>query len=276
MDAAVGVCAATGACAVAGEPCGTEGFSGSCCTTACLDATGSGTATCQPLGGCRVQDEPCTSDAQCCSGGCEARGTAADGRPLMRCANTGSCVPGGEVCGGAGATSNCCPNGGGDTGCEPATTGVRRCLGGDDTCTLPTHECTSTEECCTDTYPDIECSVGRGGAMICCLPDGAECDFGDVCCGGICTPGADGVLRCGDMCIPDGGACTAAADCCGCACVSDGAGGMACSSAMEDCGACTGADLGESCTVDADCCNNPVVVCNNTAGVEFPTCVLAP
>jgi hypothetical protein len=78
------------------------------------------------------------------------------------------------------------------------------------------------------------------------------------------------------MCVADGMPCTAEADCCGCACVADGAGGFMCSSAMADCGACTGANLGELCATDTDCCNNPVVICNDEAGVEFPTCVLAP
>jgi hypothetical protein len=85
-----------------------------------------------------------------------------------------------------------------------------------------------------------------------------------------------GVLRCGSMCVDDGGACTADADCCGCACVGDGAGGFQCSSDPVDCGACTGANLGEFCTTDTDCCNNPVVICNDEPGVEFPTCILAP
>jgi hypothetical protein len=141
---------------------------------------------------------------------------------------------------------------------------------------LPGRECTTTADCCTDTYPDIMCSPGRGDALLCCLPMGAECDFGDVCCGGVCVPDASGVLRCGDMCIADGAACTTTADCCGCACISDGAGGSICSSDPEVCDPCTGSPLGGFCTVDADCCNTPAVVCNNAVGVEFPTCILAP
>ena len=274
--AEVGVCAASGSCGVAGQPCGTEGFSGSCCSTACLDVLGTGTATCQPLGGCRVQDEPCRGDGDCCSGVCEAAGTTADGRPILRCANADSCIPAGEVCGGAGATSNCCPNGGGDTGCEPATTGVSRCLGGDGTCTLPGRECTMTSDCCTDAYPEIMCAPGRTGANVCCLADGAECDFGDTCCGGICAPDASGVLRCGATCVPDAMPCTAAADCCGCACVPDGTGSMVCSSDPEVCSPCTGAQLGESCLTDTDCCNNPAVICNEETALEFASCVLAP
>jgi hypothetical protein len=112
--------------------------------------------------------------------------------------------------------------------------------------------------------------------MVCCLPDGAECDLGDTCCGGICVPDAAGVLRCGATCVPDGSACTATSDCCGCACIPDGTGGSVCSSDPLVCSPCTGAALGDNCTADADCCNGPAVVCNEETGVEFPTCVLAP
>jgi hypothetical protein len=112
--------------------------------------------------------------------------------------------------------------------------------------------------------------------MLCCLPDGAECDFGDTCCGGVCVPDSTGVLRCGAMCVMDGGACTTSADCCGCGCVSDGAGGSVCTSDSERCDPCTGAPLGGLCATDADCCNRPVVQCNEETGIEFPTCVLAP
>jgi hypothetical protein len=39
------------------------------------------------------------------------------------------------------------------------------------------------------------------------------------------------------------------------------------------CGACTGAQLGDFCTLDSDCCNYPTVTCQ---GLEFKTCMLAP
>lgn len=133
-----------------------------------------------------------------------------------------------------------------------------------------------TSECCVDTYPDITCAPGVGGSTRCCLPDGHECSFADVCCGGVCVPDSMGVLRCGATCVPDGGACTAPADCCGCACVPDGMGGSRCSSDPADCGACTAGDLGDPCTTNSDCCNTPPVVCNNAPGVEFPTCILGP
>jgi len=271
-----GTCANIGACLSAGEPCGTEGFNGSCCSTVCLD-TGDG-PRCQFLGGCRVQNELCSSDGECCSGSCEQSGTTADGRPITRCANDGSCQPVGEVCGGSGATSNCCPNGDKNTGCEPTGSGFRRCLGGDGACTLPTFECETTEECCKDAYPDIECQPPTderaGGSDLCCLDDGLECAFGDVCCSGVCALDGTGTLRCGSMCVSDGGSCTTDADCCGCGCVDDGAGGQVCTSDAELCDPCAGPKLGEICDRDGEaCCNGPAVVCN-PAG-EFPTCILA-
>lgn len=271
-----GRCATVSACLTAGEPCITEGLSGSCCSTICLDTDGEG-PRCQYLGGCRVQDELCRTDGECCSGACEAMGTTLDGREIKRCANAGSCLPAGEVCGEAGSSANCCPNGGGDTGCEPTGTGFRRCFGGDGSCTLPGRACESTEDCCVDAFPSIACQLDRNGEQTCCLADGEECAFGDVCCGGICTPDpSDGVLRCGDSCIDDGGACTTAADCCGCGCVADGSGGSVCTNDPARCDACAGPQLGELCTLGGEpCCNGPTVVCDPTPGLEFTTCVVA-
>ncbi len=268
-----GTCAEVGACSTQGEPCSTEGLSGSCCSTVCLD-NGDG-PRCQFLGGCRVQDDLCTSDAQCCSGACNVDGMTSDGREIRRCANVESCLPAGEVCGEGGASSNCCPNGGGDTGCEPTTTGFRRCLGGDGTCTLPGRPCMDTSECCMDAFPAIMCQPGPSGDNICCLDDGEECALGDVCCSGVCAPDpADGVLRCGAMCIPDGSACTTDADCCGCGCIDDGMGGQVCTSDATLCDPCTGPSLGEFCDPAGEaCCNAPAVTCQ---GIEFTTCQIAP
>jgi len=270
-----GFCAELGACGTAGEPCSTEGLSGSCCSTVCLDTTGDGDPRCQFLGGCRVQDDLCSADTECCSGVCAVDGMTSDGREIRRCANAGSCLPAGEVCGEGGASSNCCPNGGGDTGCETTGTGFRRCLGGDGTCTLPGRPCMNTAECCMETFPAIMCQPGPAGTNICCLSDGEECALGDVCCNGICTPDpTDGVLRCGSMCVPDGGGCTTGADCCGCGCISDGMGGQVCTSDPGECDPCSGPQLGEFCDPGGEpCCNAPTVTC---IGLEFATCQLAP
>jgi hypothetical protein len=306
--ASTGTCALLGSCRVAGEPCGTPGYNGSCCSTVCLDSTGDGVARCQFLGGCRVQDELCTSDAECCSGVCAEAGTTVDGRPILRCANATSCLPAGEVCG-TGSSNNCCPNGGGSTGCEPTGAGFRRCYGGAPGCTLPGQECTSSDECCMETFPNIECQPdhrgGRDGSTnVCCLSQGESCAFGDVCCCGVCAPDEAGNLVCCppppmSSCTPDGDACAEDGDCCSGDCGVDATtGDMVCSpttcgpdggsctvdgdccmglccrdnTCTTDCGgACTGGQLGDLCAVDADCCNSPPVVC---AGTEFKTCQL--
>ena len=276
-----GSCAELSACRTAGEPCSTEGLSGSCCSTVCLNTDGT-EPRCQFLGGCRVQDELCRSDSECCSGACEVTAMTSDGREIRRCGNVESCLPAGEVCGDGGASSNCCPNGGGDTGCEPTGTGFRRCFGGTPGCVIPSGPCTTTADCCVDVDDmgdplfDVMCLPDRSGTNACCIPDGSECAFGDMCCSGICAPDpSDGVLRCGAMCIADGAACTVDADCCGCGCVSDGMGGQICTSDAGLCGPCTGPSLGELCDPMGEaCCNGPTVICNTST--EFPTCILAP
>jgi len=267
-----GLCASVGSCRTAGEPCGLAGFNGACCSTICLTGPGDTVARCQFLGGCRVQDDLCAFDAECCSGACRADGTTLDGRPIKRCANAQSCLPVGEVCGGQGASSNCCPDGGGRTGCESTGAGFSRCLGGTPGCTLPAQACTTTTQCCRESFPNIMCqpSSVAGGMNRCCLADGQICAFGSLCCGGICAPstmGGDppGTLRCGTTCRPDTSACTTNSDCCNC-CVN----GMCTSS----CGGCTGPQLGELCNpAGPTCCGAPTVAC---LGSEFPRCSLVP
>jgi hypothetical protein len=268
---ATGTCALLGACRSAGEPCGTEGFNGNCCSTVCLDADGEGVPRCQFLGGCRVQDDLCSFDAECCSGACVQDGQTLDGRPIKRCANADSCLPVGEVCGGQGSSSNCCPNGGGDTGCEATGSGFSRCFGGTPGCTIPGGPCQSTADCCVESFSNIMCQPSVvTGANACCLADGQICAFGDLCCGGICSPSGDaadppGTLRCGSTCGVTNDACTVDSDCCDC-----------CKNGLctTDCGSCTGPQLGEMCTPGGTpCCNAPAVTCQ---GVEFATCQLAP
>jgi hypothetical protein len=262
---------------VAGEPCSPEGVSGgSCCSAACLDPTGSGTPRCQYLGGCRIQDDLCTSNEQCCSGSCEQNGVTLDGRPIMRCANTGSCQPIGEVCF-QGASANCCPNGGGTFGCETTSTGIDRCYGGEGDCTLPGQSCATTDECCKDPYPTIECQEGPNGELLCCMDNGSACAFSDVCCCGVCAPDDSGALVCcpnNQTCVPTGGACTADGDCCE-GCCDDATG--TCTTDQAICGECLLGQLGDLCMGgNADCCNNVdeggPVVC--TGSGEFPTCQL--
>lgn len=266
---APGTCAVIGRCKSLGEPCDTEGLTGECCSTVCLDARGEGVTRCQPLGGCLQDSELCSSGAGCCIGVCAQDGFTMDGRPVNRCSTDGGCLAVGEVCGDGGLGSNCCPFGGSATGCEPTMLGLSRCVGGVAGCgSLPGQACAATDDCCTDTYAGITCQPTARGP-ICCLADGDACAFGDLCCGGICAPATDGALRCRSECVPDGGACTADADCCGCC--EDGT----CTSGPA-CGTCAGAQLGESCDpAGAACCSEPPVEC---IGIGHPTCglVVAP
>jgi hypothetical protein len=158
------------------EPC--SGLR-SCCNTLCLDdGLGTGSGYCYPIGGCKPYQDYCTKDKDCCSGKC---GTA-DSSGLRRCDRVGSCVPDGDVCGGLGASQNCCN--GGKSGCHTSSTGVSRCI------------------------------ANYGGA---CYSAGAACSLGDECCSGICLPDPSSTtgFSCGATCIPLGaGTCTTDADCC--------------------------------------------------------------
>jgi len=264
--ATVGNCASLGACTVVGEPCGNAGISSACCSNACVD-DGSGVATCTYLGGCLPINEICSDANQCCSGVCEQNGTTSDGRPVMRCGSSGNCLDPGEVCFTA-ASANCCPSGGGQTGCEPANSGVHRCFGGTVGCVLPGDECTDTSDCCTDSF-NVQCLPGPADVNICCVPDGGDCAFGDVCCSGVCAPDSNGNLVCNPGCVASGDACTTDADCCTGCCDLDTNGNLVCN---PDCGGCTDGQLGEPCGPTAPCCSGLSCV----GPTEFKSCQLTP
>jgi hypothetical protein len=266
----MGHCADIGGCDTHGQTCSSQGFNGSCCSTVCLD-TGSG-PQCQFLGGCRVQDDLCTSDADCCSGACRQSGMATDGRPILRCANVQSCLPVGEVCGGQGASSNCCPNGGGDMGCEPTGAGFRRCFGGGSMCVLAGDTCPGPMgETCCGLPPGLQCVDNDMNATtpnVCCLPDGVSCAFSSLCCNGQCVPDSTGALHCGSTCVNEGGACSAGADCCNGCCSING---------ICDQTACNCLQLGALCGAGLPpCCNACGTTGGNVActGLEFQTCAI--
>ncbi len=263
----VGFCTTSlGSCEVVGEPCGNPGVNGACCSNACVD-NGSGVATCEFLGGCLPLNEVCATDGECCGGSCVQNGTTADGRPIMRCADTTSCLNPGEVCM-TGASSNCCPAGGGDTGCETATSGVDRCFGGDPGCVIPSNGCTTVADCCTD-LGAIVCEPGPTGENICCLPDGESCAFGDTCCSGVCAPDSSGNLVCNPGgCVLTGNQCTTDSDCCEGCCMDDGTGTLTCTT--ECMGECTLGQLGEFCSATSPCC--PGLTCAGSG--EFRFCEL--
>jgi hypothetical protein len=194
-EVAVGRCASLGLCQVVGEPCRTAGTAGACCSGLCLDSDGLGVPTCQALGGCLDCCSVRNENGNLVTGACQQNGTTSDGRPIMRCASALSCLSAGEVCV-SGASSNCCPPGGGSIGCEMSLAGVRRCFGGTSECVLPGQTCTpGGTACCTDTFANIRCQDAAGNTT-CCLSNGDPCSSADICCGGACVPDAVGVLRC--------------------------------------------------------------------------------
>src|SRR6185437_7923998 len=136
-------------CVPTNEPC--TGLR-SCCDTLCVP-NNFGSSYCYPMCGCRPYDDVCTSSTECCSGSC---GTAdADG--VRRCVKAQNCVPDGDVCGGLGASQNCCS--GGKAVCVNTSDGVSRCV------------------------------PNAGGA---CYPTGHACSLCDSCCSHVCLPGPNG------------------------------------------------------------------------------------
>jgi hypothetical protein len=227
-DATVGLCTKNVAtCETAGEPCSPTGSNGSCCSGQCVDASGIGAGTCGRLGGCLPASEICANGLECCSGSCEQSATTDDGRPIMRCAASVTCLLPGDTCA-LGGVINCCPPGGGDIGCTTSSSGASRCVGGTAGCVLPGAACTDTSECCTETYANVQCQAGSGGSDVCCLSAGQSCALGDVCCSGVCAPNAEGQLVCAAGCLAAAASCTTNADCCSGSCRDQGEEGLRC------------------------------------------------
>jgi len=108
----------------------------------------------------------------CCSGLCEP-----DSAGINRCAKDTPCLEDGEVCGGSGASQNCCS--GGKPGCKNTISGVPRCVG-----------------------------------IAACKPAGDVCGACDQCCSQVCVQDANNVFRCADTCVAQGNGCSTDADCC--------------------------------------------------------------
>src|SRR5581483_7887222 len=130
-------------------------------------------------------NEVCTANSQCCSGLC----TFADNtNTLKRCAKNGSCLKDGEVCGGQGASQNCC-----NSDCKTTSIGVKRCFGGA-ACKAAGASCTQCDDCCSHVCaPNGGSPTGFSCAATCLPLAGMSCNApGD--CGSpllTCTTNAD-------------------------------------------------------------------------------------
>jgi hypothetical protein len=205
-------------CVLTNEPC--TGLR-SCCDTLCV-ADNFGSSYCYPMCGCRAVNDVCTSDKQCCTGSCGAP----DSLGLKRCNKMGpltggaNCLADGDVCGGLGASQNCCN--GGKSSCRKTSDGVSRCFPtGGGACFAAGVACSLCDQCCSHLcLPNAGSTTGFScGSM--CIPLGSgtctvdtDCCAGAVCQGGICVTS-------GETCIGLGGPCMQTSDCCFGACTSN-------------------------------------------------------
>jgi len=206
---------------------------------------------CQPANGCHVTGDLCQKTSDCC--GAAGTGLPGDGNVVCDidpgktvgiCRNPRSCNPEGNVChfkdyacSISSARNNCCEHLGSKSNCELDPLGVPRCHA--------ISECRKADETCAFS--------------------------GDCCDGRICTPGTDGILRCGGqsadggaVCRSNGETCTINADCCaGTACVvptGSTVGTCKGSFVSSDGGTC--AAYGQACATASDCCNG--IPCTNS------------
>jgi hypothetical protein len=196
-------CDSENSCTPTNEPCG--GLR-SCCNTVCTD-TGLGTGYCYPIGGCHTYDDFCTQNQDCCSLKCGSPDTYG----LRRCDKL-NCLPDGDVCGGLGASENCCN--GGKAVCHKTSTGVSRCqanFGG--TCYAIGHSCAFADECCNHLcLPDPNSSTGFSCGTACIPLNQGTCTTDTDCCSGVCQSGI--CKYSGTSCVPLGGSCQLTAQCC--------------------------------------------------------------
>ena len=158
-------------------------------------------------------DDVCTSDLECCSGSC---GTAdADG--VRRCVRAQNCQPDGDVCGGNGASQNCCN--GGKANCVNTSDGVKRCepnAGG--ACYPAGHACSLCDSCCSHVCIPGASTTGFVCAASCVPLNSGTCTADSDCCdGGACQNGV--CVPTGTTCTPIGGTCQQTSDCCKGSCV---------------------------------------------------------
>jgi hypothetical protein len=207
-------------------------------------ADSQGLGFCTAIGGCRVQGEPCVNDLDCCSdvvdGTAHPGACAPDSSGVKRCQKMTSCLADGEVCGGQGASQNCCAAHGNVKNCWPTSSGVSRCFpqgqclaagppGSPTPCTVP-------DECCSNIcVPNPGSPTGYACAGACLPLSGQDCSAmscgaglscinnvcinqpqctsdADCCTGGQCQNG--NCVTTGQTCVPIGGSCSDNSECC--------------------------------------------------------------
>ena len=204
-----------------------------------------GRGYCSAIGGCRVEGEPCSADLDCCSwdsdGSHHAGACAPDSGGVKRCQKMTSCLADGEVCGGQGASQNCCSAHGNVKNCWATSTGVSRCFVQPTVCKdagtpgSPT-PCTVPDECCSHVCVPNPNSPTGFACIGACLPQaGQDCS--------VMTCGA-GLSCVNNVCV-NTPTCTADADCCNGALCQNGS----CIPSGQDC-----SPVGGGCTTNADCC----------------------
>lgn len=217
LAALVTACSGGGGGPAVGAP-SCRAFAAACTTEAecCSGACDAGQCDCSPSSGAAcVMDGECCPGLRCASGHCSV-GCRAEGAPCSYGGDccTGRCLPEG-VCGppcvgyGAGCTASdqCCSHLG--------------CLGGS-----AAHPATCTYDC-KDTFAGLEACAGDG-----------ECCSGYRCRAGYCQPGACGALHA--YCLSDADCCTSATP------------HLRCDGSTNR---CVCGDLGASCAGGADCCD---------------------
>jgi hypothetical protein len=237
-----GTCHVVGACTPYNEPCGGVR---SCCDTLCVPNGVDATGLCTAINGCKVLGEVCltrntSSSKECCSGSCDY---ADNTHTELRCSKRTSCLQPGEVCGGQGASQNCC---------NPSANG----------CTKNGNACTSGSQCCTgycDTVTTHTCvdnceptivGANRCFATSDCVAAGGECHFTDECCNHkpcVPNPTSSTGFACSATCLPlSGDPCSGGPNAQG-----------TCTSSLLVCSAASGGTCQNkpSCTADSDCCS---------------------
>jgi hypothetical protein len=233
-DTTLGRCRVGGSCAMQNDPCG--GLR-SCCDTLCV-LNSQDLGYCTAVGGCRVQGEPCKADLDCCSfydpNGNHAGACAAGSDGILRCQKTTPCLADGEVCGGQGASNDCCSKVGAVKNCWQTSTGAARCF--PQGACIPAgsnQECSTPDQCCGHIcvlVPGVgyrcqaaclplsgqDCSAMSCGAGLTCVGNvcvnNPPCSADADCCSGLCQNG--NCVTSGQSCKPIGGTCTGNADCC--------------------------------------------------------------